>query len=46
MDGDETLYASGKIAAGRRYVRDRPDVRDDITSCTHRNTYKRYSYKV
>ena len=39
MDGDETLYTSGKIAARKRYIRDRPDIRDHVASCTHRSKY-------
>ena len=40
------MYVSAKIAAGKRYIRVRPDIRDDIAFCTHRSIYKRYSYNV
>ena len=48
MDGDEALYASAKIAAGKRYIRDRSDIRNDVASCTQGSIYKRYtrSYQV
>ena len=46
MDGNETLCVSTNVTARKRYIYDRPDVRDDIASCAHRSIYQRYRYNV
>ena len=36
LGGDEALYTSAYIDAAKRYTRDRPDIKDDVASCTQR----------